>query len=38
MVSRLAEARCLVFRPPDAPPARKGDVVEVIPLSDILGA
>ena len=38
MMSRLAEAQCLVIRPPDAPPARTGDVVEVIPLSDILGA
>jgi molybdopterin molybdotransferase len=38
MMSRLAEADCLVIRPPNAPPAHKGDVVEIIPLSDVLGA
>jgi molybdopterin molybdotransferase len=38
MMSRLAEADCLVIRPPNAPPARKGDVVEIIALADIPGA
>jgi molybdopterin molybdotransferase len=38
MMSRLAEADCLVIRPPNAPAARKGEVVEIIPLADIPGA
>ena len=38
MMSRLARAGCLIRRAPDAPPAKRGDVVEVIPLSAILGA
>ncbi len=38
MMSRLAQAHCLIRRPPDAPAAKKGEVVEVISLADILGA
>ncbi len=30
MMSRLAHADCLVVRPPQAPPARKGDTVEIV--------
>ena len=36
MLSRLAEAGCLVVRAPEAPPAKKGERVEIIPLG--LGA
>lgn len=38
MMSRLAQAGCLIRRAPNAAPAKKGDVVEVISLADILGA
>ena len=36
MLSRLAEAGCLVVRAPEAPPASKGERVEIVPLG--LGA
>jgi molybdopterin molybdotransferase len=32
MLSRLAQAGCLVLRPPHAPPAQAGDMVEIIPF------
>jgi len=32
MMSLLARADCLVVRPPHAPPAKKGDWVEIVPL------
>ncbi len=32
MQARLAEAGCLIVRPPEAPPAKKGVRVEIIPL------
>jgi molybdopterin molybdotransferase len=32
MMSLLARADCLVVRPPNAPPAKKGDWVEIVPL------
>jgi len=34
MMSLLTQADCLVVRPPFAPPAKKGETVEIIPLSD----
>jgi len=33
MQARLAEAGCLIVRAPDAPPAKKGERVEIIPLA-----
>ncbi len=38
MMSALARAGCLVVRPPDAPAAKEGDWVEVIPLDSVRGA
>ncbi len=38
MMAALAAAGCLIRRPPDAPAAKKGDVVEVVPLAAIPGA
>ncbi len=38
MMAALAAADCLIRRPPDAPAAKKGDTVEVVPLSAIRGA
>jgi molybdopterin molybdotransferase len=38
MMSALARADCLIRRPPDAPAAKQGDVVEVIPLAALRGA
>jgi len=35
MMSLLARADCLVVRPPNAPPAKKGDWVEIVPLGPI---
>ncbi|MFT5539596.1 MAG: molybdopterin molybdotransferase, partial [Alphaproteobacteria bacterium] len=35
MMSALARADCLIRRPPDAPAAKQGDVVEVIPLASL---
>ena len=32
MMARLAQADCLVVRPPHAPPAKKGDRVRIVPL------
>jgi molybdopterin molybdotransferase len=32
MLARLAQADCLVVRPPEAPPAKAGERVEIIPL------
>ena len=37
MLSRLSAADCLVIRPPLAPPAKAGDLVEIIPLDDNVG-
>ncbi len=37
MMARLAEADCLVVRPPNAPPAKKGEPAEIIPLGGPLG-
>ncbi len=34
MMARLAEADCLVVRPPEAPAAKKGDRVEIIPFGN----
>jgi len=34
MMSLLTLADCLVVRPPFAPPAKRGEVVEILPLSD----
>ena len=34
MVSRLAQADCLIVRAPHAPPADAGDVVEILPLPE----
>ncbi len=34
MMARLAEADCLVVRPPEAPQARKGDRVDIVPLGE----
>jgi len=36
MLATLAQADCLVLRPPHAPAARAGDVVEIIPLDGSL--
>ncbi len=33
MQARLAEAGCLIVRAPEAPPAKKGERVEIIPLA-----
>lgn len=38
MMSALARADGLIIRPPDAPPAAKGEWTDVIPLGDIRGA
>lgn len=38
MMSRLAASDCLIRRAPDAPAAKEGDVVEVVPLSALPGA
>lgn len=35
MLSRLAEAGCLIVRPPLAAPAAAGDIVDIIPLDTI---
>lgn len=35
MLSFLAEADCLIVRPPHAPAAAAGDLVEIVPLDDI---
>ncbi len=32
MMARLAEADCLIIRPPEAPPAKKGERVDIVPL------
>jgi molybdopterin molybdotransferase len=32
MLTRMARADCLVVRPPEAPPAKAGDAVEIVPL------
>jgi molybdopterin molybdotransferase len=37
MMAALAQAGCLIRRPPGAPPAKTGDWVEVIPLGPISG-
>ncbi len=34
MMARLARADCLVVRPPEAPPAKAGERVEIIPLGE----
>jgi molybdopterin molybdotransferase len=34
MMSLLTQADCLVVRPPFAAPAKRGDTVEIVPLSD----
>jgi len=34
MMARLAAADCLVVRPPEAPAAKKGERVEIVPLGD----
>ena len=36
-LSRLAAADCLVVRAPDAPPARRGDPVRIVPLAGMFG-
>lgn len=36
MMARLAEADCLLVRPPNAPAAKKGEAAEIIPL-DVTG-
>ena len=36
MMARLAEADCLLVRPPNAPAAKKGERAEIIPL-DVTG-
>jgi molybdopterin molybdotransferase len=33
MLSRLAQADCLVIRPPHAPAAKAGERVEILPLN-----
>jgi molybdopterin molybdotransferase len=38
MMARLAEADCLVVRPPNAKAAKKGESAEIIPLGVSLGA
>ncbi len=35
MMSLLAQADCLVVRPPQAPPAKAGDWVEIVPLGAV---
>ena len=37
MMARLAEADCLVVRPPNAPPANKGEPAQIIALGVSLG-
>ncbi|RDD62122.1 gephyrin-like molybdotransferase Glp [Ferruginivarius sediminum] len=32
MLTRMARADCLVVRPPEAPPAKAGDAVEIVPF------
>jgi len=38
MMSLLTQADCLVVRPPFAPPAKRGESVEILPLSDSASA
>ncbi len=33
VLTALARADCLVVRPPEAPPARQGEIVEIVPLA-----
>jgi molybdopterin molybdotransferase len=38
MMSRLAQADCLIRRPPDAPAAKAGEIVPIVPLDRVTGA
>jgi len=38
MMSRLAQADCLIRRAPDAPAAKTGEIVAVVPLDGVRGA
>jgi len=38
MMSRLAQADCLIRRPPDAPAAKAGEIVPIVPLDRVIGA